>query len=400
MKQGMGFRRVGSLSALAAGLAAAAFVAAGAAQAEDPVVIGAAIAQSGAVAPYDEGPAGGMEIAVEEINARGGLLGHPLKIVYADTKSDIAYGATAAQQVIDQGARLVVVTCDYDYGSAAASVADGANLIAFSTCAGDPKFGPKGIGPNAFTMATGAPGQAVAMAEWAFKVKGWKRGYILKDTTIAFDATWADFFNRRFTELGGEGAILGTDTFGGEDPQIASQITRIKALPEKPDFIVLCSFPPGGVSAMRQIRAAGVDTPLLGSESWDGDFWLEGVPNLSDMYFVTYGSMFGADPRPEVQGFMDKFKAKFGKPPVTSHSVTGYSVIEAWSKAVEKAGSFDTDKVREVLESFKDEKLLAGPTTFTKDEHINMQRDLLLIEVKGGKSGNIVQVVKAEQMPK
>ncbi len=109
--------------------------------------------------------AGGMEIAIDEINAKGGLLGHPLKIVYADTKSDIAYGATAAQQVIDDGAKMVVVTCDYDYGSAAASVADGANLIAFSTCAGDPKFGPSGIGPNAFTMATGAPGQAVAMAE-------------------------------------------------------------------------------------------------------------------------------------------------------------------------------------------------------------------------------------------
>jgi branched-chain amino acid transport system substrate-binding protein len=385
-----------SLAVLAATLALGSVVA----QAEDPIVIGAAIAKSGAVAPYDEGPAGGMEIAIDEINAKGGLLGHPLKIVYADTKSDIAYGATAAQQVIDDGAKMVVVTCDYDYGSAAASVADGANLIAFSTCAGDPKFGPSGIGPNAFTMATGAPGQAVAMAEWAYKVKGWRKGYILKDTTIAFDATWADFFKRRWDELAGADALLGMDTFGGEDPQIASQITRIKALPAQPDFIVLASFPPGGVSAMRQIRAAGIGTPLLGSESWDGDFWLEGVPNLSEMYFVTYGSMFGSDPRPAVQAFMDKYKAKFGKPPVTSHSITGYSVIEAWSKAVEKAGAFDTDKVRDVLQTFKDEPLLAGPTTFTEKEHINMQRDLLLIEVKDGKSGNIIQVVKAEQMPK
>ena len=395
MKQGMWLTRVSALAVLAAGLAFAS-----SAQAEDPVVIGAAIAQSGVVAPYDEGPAGGMEIAVDEINAKGGLLGHPLKIVYADTKSDIAYGATAAQQVIDQGAKMVVVTCDYDYGSAAASVADGANLIAFSTCAGDPKFGPSGIGPNAFTMATGAPGQAVAMAEWAYKVKGWRKGYILKDTTIAFDATWAEFFKKRWDELAGQDGMLGMDTFGGDDPQIASQITRIKALPDKPDFIVLASFPPGGVSAMRQIRAAGVETPLLGSESWDGDYWLEGVPNLSDMYFVTYGSMFGSDPRPEVQTFMEKYKAKFGKPPVTSHSITGYSVIEAWSKAVEKAGTFDTDKVRDELQSFKDEKLLAGPTTFTEKEHINMQRDLLLIEVVGGKSGNIIQVVKAAQMPK
>jgi branched-chain amino acid transport system substrate-binding protein len=294
---------------------------------------------------------------------------------------------------------MVVVTCDYDFGSAAASVADGANLIAFSTCAGDPKFGPSGIGPNAFTMATGAPGQAVAMAEWAYNAKGWRTGYVLMDTTIAFDATWADFFKRRWAELAGADALLGEDTFGGEDPQIASQITRIKALPKQPDFIVLASFPPAGVSATRQLRAAGVNQPLMGSESWDGDYWLEGVPNLTEFYFVTYGSVFGNDPRPEVADFMAKFQKKWGKPPVTSHAITGYSVIEAWTRAVEKAGTFNTDKVRDALQTFSNEALLAGPTTFTTDQHINMQRDLLLIEVKDGKSGNIIQVVRAEKMP-
>jgi ABC-type branched-subunit amino acid transport system substrate-binding protein len=74
----------------------------------DPIIIGAAIARSGPIAPYDEGPARAMEIAIEEINVKGGLLGRPLKIIYADTKFDIAYGATAAQQVIDQKAAMVV----------------------------------------------------------------------------------------------------------------------------------------------------------------------------------------------------------------------------------------------------------------------------------------------------
>ena len=114
---------------------------------------------------------------------------------------------------------------------------------------------------------------------------------------------------------------------------------------------------------------------------------------------MTYGSIFGNDPRPEVADFMAKFQKKWGKPPVTSHAITGYSVIEAWTKAVTTAGSFETDKVREALQTFKDEPLLAGPTTFTTDQHINMQRDLLLIEVKGGKTGNIVQVVRAEKVP-
>lgn len=386
---------------LRTGLAAAMLVAGlSCAQAEDPIIIGAAIAKSGAIAPYDEGPAKAMEIAIDEVNAKGGLLGRQLQIIYSDTKSDIAYGSTAAQDVIDKGAQMVVVTCDYDYGSAAASVADGAGLITFSTCAGDPKFGPSGIGPNAFTMATGAPGQAVALAEWAYNVKGWRSAYILLDTSIAFDASFADFFERRWKELAGADGLAGKDTFGGEDPQIASQITRVKGLGKQPDFIVLCSFPPGGASAMRQLRAAGVNQPLLLSESWDGDFWLEAVPNLSDAYLVTYGSVFGNDPRPEVAEFMTKFTTKFGARPVTSHALTGYSVIQGWTKAVEKAQTLEADKVRDVLQTFVDEPLLAGPTTFTKDTHINMQRDLILLEVKDGKPGNVVSVIKAHEMPK
>lgn len=384
-----------------AGLAVAMLVAGlSAARAEDPIIIGAAIAQSGPIAPYDDGPAKAMEIAVDEINAKGGLLGRQLKIIYADTKSDIAYGSTAAQDVIDKGAKMVVVTCDYDYGSAAASVADGAGLITFSTCAGDPKFGPSGIGPNAFTMATGAPGQAVALAEWAYKEKGWRSAYVLLDTSIAFDASFADFFQRRWKELAGDDGLIGKDTFGGEDPQIASQITRIKGLPKQPDFVVLCSFPPGGSSAMRQLRAAGVNQPLLLSESWDGDYWLEAVPNLSDAFLVTYGSVFDNDPRPAVAEFMKKFQAKYNTRPVTSHALTGYSVIQGWTKAVEKAASLEADKVRPVLETFVDEPTLAGPTTFTKDTHINMQRDLILLEIKGGKPGNVAGVIKAHEMPK
>src|SRR5262249_60149837 len=121
---------------------------------------------------------------------------------------------------------------------------------------------------------------------------------------LGSDATWADFSKKRWIEGAGEQAILGQDPFGGEDPQIASQITRIKALPKQPDFIVLCSFPPAGVSATRQLRAADVKQALLGSESWDGDVWLEGGPNLSDFYFVTYSSVVGNDPPPSDGRFL------------------------------------------------------------------------------------------------
>jgi len=100
-----------------------------------------------------------------------------------------------------------------------------------------------------------------------------------------------------------------------------------------------------------------------------------------------------------MQEFLKKFNAKFSNRPITSHAVTGYSVIEAWTRAVQKAGSLDADKVRAALETFKDEPLLAGPTTFTPDVHINYKRDMIVIEVKDGKQGNSMGVFRAQEVP-
>jgi branched-chain amino acid transport system substrate-binding protein len=361
------------------------------------IIIGAAIAKSGPLAPVDEGPFKALQLAIDAVNARGGLLGRPLRLVSADTKSDISYGATAAQLVIDRGASLVVVTCDYDFGSAAANIANARGLITFSTCAGDPKFGPRGIGPNAYTMAVSSPSEAVVMAEWAHAA-GYRSAYVLLATDTAFDASFADGFKKRWIELHGTAGFYGQDTFASEDSQIATQITRLKSLPAPPDVVVVCAAPPAGVSAVRQIRAAGITQPLLGSDSWDGDFWLSGVPSLNGMYFVTYASIFGTDPRPPMQDFFTRFAARFGAPPVQSNAVTGYSVVEAWVRAVERAHSLDTDKVRAALDGFAAEPLLVGPTTFSPQSHINNARDMIVMEITAGKQGKVVGVF-APQAP-
>jgi branched-chain amino acid transport system substrate-binding protein len=366
--------------------------------AENPIIVGAAVALSGPIAPYDEGPYKAIQLAIDEVNARGGVLGRPLKLVTSDTKSDISYGATAAQNVIDKGAALVIVTCDYDYGSAAANIANDKGIITFASCAGDPKFGPDGIGPDAYTMATSSVGEAALMAEWADS-KGFKSAYILLETDTAFDTSFADSFKKRWIKLRGSAALLGEDTFSGEDPQIATQITRLKALPHPPDFILLSAAPPPGVAAVKQLRAANVNQPFLGSDSWDGDYWLRGVPDLGNLYFVTYASMYGTDPRPAMRSFFEAFKTKFGRLPTQSNALTGYSVIEAWVRAVERAKSLDTDKVRRVLDSFKNEPLLVGPTTYTAQTHINNGRDMVVMEIQGGAQGKTLGVFAAHEVP-
>lgn len=353
--------------------------------AAEPIIVGSATARTGVLSPYDTGPARGAELAVRDINARGGVLGRSLKIVYSDTKSDPAFGATAATEVLAQGAEMVIVTCDFDFGAPAALIAQSQNKIAFSTCAADAKFGAQGIGANAYTMSVATNGQGALMAEWAVRRAGWKSVYIMKDTSIEYTKSLCQNFRVRWIELMGEQSILGEDTWNGlNDQSVSGQISRFKSRGEAADFIAFCGWTNNG-STLKQVRSAGIRQPLLASESMDGDYWLNAIPNLSDFYVAVYGSVFGNDPDSKAERFFDDYKKTFGEPAVTGHALTGYSVVEAWARAVERAKSLDADKVRAELDKFNGESLLVGPTSFSSELHINLRRPLLMMKVENGK---------------
>ncbi|MEM6440573.1 MAG: ABC transporter substrate-binding protein, partial [Pseudomonadota bacterium] len=111
----------------AAGGAAAAIAAAPlAAAAEDEVIIGFAASYSGWMQAYSQPSTNAALIAIDDINAAGGLLGKQLKPVFADAKTDRAESAKAGQQVIAEGAAMLAVDCDYDFGAPAALAAQNA----------------------------------------------------------------------------------------------------------------------------------------------------------------------------------------------------------------------------------------------------------------------------------
>ena len=90
------------------------------APAADEIVVGFATAASGFMQAYDKPAQDAALIRIDEINKAGGLLGKKIKAVFADTKTDQAEGAKAGLAVLDQGAELVIVSCDYDFGAPAA----------------------------------------------------------------------------------------------------------------------------------------------------------------------------------------------------------------------------------------------------------------------------------------
>jgi branched-chain amino acid transport system substrate-binding protein len=369
---------------------------------KNPITIGAAVGLSGFIAAYDGPPLNAARLAIRDLNKKGGLLGRQVKLVTADTKSKTTEGAKASLAVIAKGAQMVIVTCDFDYGSPAATIAQSKGLISWSLCAGSPRFGPKGIGPYAYTMGTAANTEGAVLAHYAVKNLKYRNAYILLDNTLDFEIQIVNGFKQQFKV--DKGKIVGQDTFQNQDPSIASQITRLrKALTgppaTRPNFILMCSYQPGVAAALRQLRASGVKLPILGTDDLDGTYWLKSVPHLSNVYYATFTSIFGDDPDPAVNAFVTKYKKFAGSAPPTAYTVLGYTLIQAYAAAVKRAGTTDTKAVVAQLNKFRKVPLLGGPVTFTDNVHIRVTRPMRVLKFTNSKP-RFVTIGKTTITPK
>lgn len=353
------------------------------AQAED-ITIGFAIAKSGWMEAYDTPAATAAKIRIDEINAAGGLLGKKIAIVEADTRTDRAGAAKAGLDLLDQGAQMMIVSCDYDFGAPSALVAEGEGMISFFLCAEDVKAGIQGVGPLSFSSSVLAPVQGATMAEWAHAKREARAAYVLEDTFIEYNKGICTGFEWMFPQLEGA-AIVGRDSFKNDDASIAAQITRIKSLDTPPDVIMLCSVMPGAAAAVRQLRAAGIDAPILNGSAVDGSYWLDATPGLSNFVLPVQGSIHGDDPRAEVEAFNRAYEAKTGARPASQYAYPGYVLVDLWAKAVERAGTVDGAAVTAELEKMSDEPTAFGPRSFSSELHHQNTALMQIIEINDGK---------------
>ena len=349
-----------------------------------PIIIGAASAKSGYMSQYDIPNVIGAKFAAADINKAGGVLGHPLKVIQVDTKSSQTQAAVAGTQLLSEGAYALIVSCDFDFGGPAATVAQQKNHLSFG-CAASPKFGPQGIGPDAFTMESLTNGEGANAAEWAYEKMHWRHVFILTDDFIDYTKTLSSYFKTRWVQLAGAKSVVGEATFNNGDTSVATQIAKIRQARPKPDFIFLPSCPPGGATATRQIRSAGITTPILGGICMDGDYWLKSIPHLANFYNNAEVSSYLDDPNPKINTFIRKvLKAMGGSSAQPYLAVEGYSEVQAIAIAIKRAHSLDTSKVRAQLEHFTKVPLLIGPTTFTPTLHGDDHRRYAILVVKNG----------------
>ena len=132
--------------------------------AED-LVVGLATAQTGGFAPYDQPSLKGLQMAVDEINAGGGIAGKfPIKLIAKDTRSDAAQTALVAQELVDEGISILITPCDADPSIAAGQISQAAQIPAFSFCATTPTM-PLAVGDYMFGNYPADNVQAAVLAQ-------------------------------------------------------------------------------------------------------------------------------------------------------------------------------------------------------------------------------------------
>lgn len=356
---------------------------------DEPIILGAAVAQSGGFELYDNTQLDGIRAAIEEVNADGGANGRMFELVVVDNQTDPAQVEAATRQVLEQGADVVVTTPDYDFGAQAALAAAEAGVVSIGG-AGAPEFGREGLGALHFNVFQGTQTEAAAMAEWGYNQQGWRNAYLLEDTSIEYSKALCDLFEQSWTELGG--AVAGRSSFLNGDPSIANQVTDVRGA--QADVVLVCSYPPGGASAIRQLRTGGVTLPLFGGAGFDGTFWLEAIPDLSDFYHPAMVSSAGDDPNPAVNEFLSSVDVSGG----TIYALFGYEIVETIRRGVEIAGTTEGAALAEAIESFGDEDLLVGPTTYSTECHIPVGRPMAILEIQEG-AASFVETVEPSVLP-
>lgn len=343
------------------------------------ILLGAAIAETGFMAPFDLPAINSLKIAIDDLNAEGGIDGKQVELSIIDTGSEPEKYAPAAQTLIDEGAQVILVTCDYDTAYPAAQVAEENNILNIAPCVGDTIYGPEGGLNIGFSLGNAVPGEASVMAEYAYD-QGWKNAVFLTDTSIKYTQNQCDTARERFLELGG--TDIGSYDFvqGDKIPETVSKIAGGAA----PDVVFNCSYAPGGAQVAKDVRDGGITAPIVSGFGMDGTFWFDSIPGLSDYYVVTYPSIGGDDPDAKVNEFVKKYEETYGEAPAVGSFATGPSTLEAIRLAYEDAQSWDGDKLAEAFYNFDDVELLVGPTKFSKDLHVNVERPQRVLKITDG----------------
>ena len=352
----------------------------------EEIVIGVATAQTGGLAPYDQPALAGFRMAIDELNAKGGLGGkYPAKLIIKDTRSDTAQTATVAQELIDAGAKIMITPCDADPSISAGQLTQPLGIPAITLCGSAPVL-TAAVGDFMFGSYPADNVQATAVADFAIS-EGKKSVYLLTSPDSTYTANLPEYFGTVFEKKGGKVVGRGTYTMG--QPDFSAEITNIKGLAEQPDLIMTAAYEPDFPAFIQQLRAAGLTMPVYGADAI-GTPTIKALGGLVDG--VIYTAAGYAEPGSKLEEFNAAFTKYAGHAPESTYEVNGYEIGLILNAAVTSAGSADSKAIRDGIANLKDFDGITGKITYAGTERMPL-RPVALMRYEGGEQKHIQTVV-------
>ena len=347
----------------------------------DEIVIGAHFELTGGVANYGKSTLNGVQLAIDQANAKGGVLGKKIKLIQGDNKSEPAEAGNTATKLINSDHAVVLIgpaTSGCVAASTPIATANKVPLMApVATAPGITVEKDGKVKPFVFRACFIDPFQGKVMAVFAEKTLKVKNIAILFDSSSEYSKGLTAVFTKTLEDNGGK--VVAKEAFLAKDVDFKATLTKIKA--SNPDAIYVPAYYEEVSKIIKQAREVGLDCPILGSDGWDSPKLAEiaGKEALNNTYFCSAYS--AQDKEPAVQNFIKDYKAKYNTEP-DNFSIHGYDAALVVIEAIKRAGSTDGTKIAQELAKIKDFPVATGK--FTVDADHNPVSGAVIIELKDG----------------
>jgi branched-chain amino acid transport system substrate-binding protein len=349
----------------------------------DTILIGEVGSLTGSEATFGISARNGIELAIHEANAAGGVKGKKLGVRVYDSQGKPEEAAQAVTRLIAQDKVAIII------GEAASSVsmamaekaqAAGVPQITYTSTA--PEVTQKG--DYIFRVCFIDPFQGLVMAKFARENLDLKQVAVLTDNKAAYSIGLAKVFVEEFQKMGG--TISSSESYSKGDTDFRAQLTAIKQA--KPQAVFVPGYYTDVGLIARQARELGLQVPLLGGDGWESEKLFElGGSALNGSYFSNHYALDNPDPL--LKEFSEKYQKTYGGLP-DSVAALAYDATKLAVDAMKRAPDLSGKALRDAIAATKDFPGVAGKITI--NEKRDAEKQAVVLKVEDGKTKFIATV--------
>jgi len=341
------------------------------------IKIGEFASLTGKEAAFGQSSHKGTLLAIEQINAAGGLLGKQVELIYEDNRSTPGESATIAKKLITRD-KVVALLGEVASGRSleAAPIAQANRIPMISPSSTNPQVTE--TGDHIFRVCFTDPFQGKLLAGFAQRTLKARKVAIFSDVSAPYSVGLAQYFKEPFVASGGQ--ISSEQKYTGGDKDFRAQLTAIKAT--QPDAIFVPGYYTDAGLIVAQARQLGITVPLLGGDGWEAPELIQIAGSaLEGTYYSTHFSAENDDPK--VQKFVADFRAKNNGETPDAMAALGYDAAMVLADAIRRAGTTADPQLRDAIAATRDFDGVTGRTTL--DAQRNASKSAVMITVKEGK---------------